>query len=157
MTIEPSDRGFLLSQTQTIPKPLSQVWTFFSRPENLEQLTPKFLKFRILTPSPIEMKKGALIDYKISLFGVPMKWKTEIKEYEPSSSFVDQQLKGPYALWHHTHAFEDHGDHTVMHDYVEYRVPFGPLGSVAHGLFVKRTLAQIFEYRRQAVEEIFAH
>ena len=103
MTIEPIENGFLLSQSQEIDQPLDRVWEFFSRPENLERLTPGFLKFKILTPSPIEMKVGALIDYRISLFGLPMNWRTEITAYTPKSHFVDEQQKGPYALWHHTH------------------------------------------------------
>ncbi len=157
MTIEPTPDGFVLTQTQDIAQPRDRVWAFFSRPENLETLTPKFLKFKILTEGPIPMEAGALIDYRISLFGLPMKWRTEITDYDPPNSFVDQQLKGPYARWHHTHTFEDLGDRTLMHDRVEYRVPLGPLGSVAHGLFVQRTLRKIFEYRREMVDTVFAN
>ena len=102
------------------------------------------------------MKIGALIDYRISLFGLPMNWRTEITAYTPKSHFVDEQQKGPYALWHHTHTFEDLGGRTLMHDHVKYRVPMGPLGSIAHGLFVRRTLTQIFEFRRRAVDDVFA-
>ena len=144
-----------MRQVQLIRQPLPEVWAFFSNAENLERLTPAFLKFRILTPCPIEMAVGALIDYRISLFGMPMTWKTEITEYEPQTHFVDNQLKGPYARWHHTHRFESVPEGTRMTDEVEYRVPLGPLGAIAHGPFVRRTLGKIFAYRGQAVSEVF--
>ncbi len=155
MNIEPIESGYRLTQEQFIPKPLDDVWQFFSNAENLERLTPKFLNFKILTPCPIEMGKGAKIDYRIKLFGVPMNWRTEILAYEPKHMFIDNQMSGPYARWHHTHTFEAADGGTMMTDDVEYRVPLGPLGSIAHGLFVRRTLGQIFTYRRDAVTEIF--
>ena len=154
-SIEPYEHGHRLTQVQLIEQPLSEVWEFFSNAENLQRLTPAFLKFKILTPCPIEMRVGALIDYRISLFGVPMTWKTEITEYTPKKHFVDNQIKGPYARWHHTHRFEEVPGGTRMTDEVEYRVPMGALGSMAHGLFVRRTLGQIFAFRGQAVAEVF--
>ncbi len=138
-----------------IPRPRDQVWAFFSRPENLERLTPEFLRFRILTPGPIRMEVGALIDYRIHLFGLPMAWRTEITGCNPPAGFTDEQRRGPYARWHHTHTFEDHGSRTVMHDRVEYQLPLGPLGVGGHYLFVRRTLTAIFGTRRQRVAQFF--
>ena len=153
--IEPFEGGHRLTQVQLIRQPLPDVWEFFSNAENLQRLTPGFLKFQILTPTPIDMGVGTLIDYRISLFGVPMTWKTEITEYTPQKHFVDNQIKGPYSRWHHTHRFESVPEGTRMTDEVEYRVPLGGLGSIAHGLFVRRTLGQIFAFRGQAVSEVF--
>ncbi len=154
-TIERLDQGYVLTQRQLIAQPLERVWAFFSAAENLEQLTPNFLSFKILTPCPIEMEVGSLIDYRISLFGVPMTWRTEITEYVPMERFADNQLKGPYGRWYHTHTFERVEGGTMMVDRVEYRVPMGGLGRLAHGLFVGRTLRKIFGYRRSAVDSIF--
>ena len=95
MTIEPNGNEYILHQEQFIPEPLDRVWEFFSNAENLERLTPDFLNFKILTPTPIDMFEGTLIDYRIRLFGVPMNWRTEIIHLEPKVRFVDQQLKGP--------------------------------------------------------------
>ncbi len=101
------------------------------------------------------MEEGALIDYRIRLFGVPMQWRTEIVELCPPSHFVDLQLRGPYARWHHSHHFESVPGGTLMTDRVEYRVPLGPLGALAHGIFVRRNLERIFGFRRTAAEEVF--
>lgn len=139
---------YVLKQEQRLSAPLDEVFLFFSRPENLERLTPDFLGFKLLTPRPIPMHVGAIIDYVVSLNGVPMRWTTCISEYAPPHRFVDVQLKGPYSLWHHTHTFEADGDETIIRDEVHYVLPFGPLGHVAHGLLVKRQLAQIFQFRK---------
>ena len=156
MKFESNGRQFALIQEQFIPQPLDRVWDFFSNAENLESLTPEFLNFRILTPTPISMYAGTLIDYRIKLFGVPMKWRTEIKQWEPGANFVDQQLSGPYRLWHHQHTFEAVDGGTKMVDRVDYALPLGFLGRIAHMLFVKRTLARIFRYRYEAVDSIFS-
>ena len=156
MKFESNGRQFALIQEQFIPQPLDRVWDFFSNAENLESLTPEFLNFRILTPTPISMYAGTLIDYRIKLFGVPMKWRTEIKQWEPGANFVDQQLSGPYRLWHHQHTFEAVDGGTKMVDRVDYALPLGFLGRIAHVLFVKRTLARIFRYRYEAVDSIFS-
>ncbi|MET0793048.1 MAG: SRPBCC family protein [Polyangiaceae bacterium] len=146
-----------LERTQRIERPLPEVFAFFADAANLEAITPQFLRFRILTRPPIEMREGALIDYEISLLGVPMQWHTRIAVWEPNVRFVDEQLVGPYAYWHHTHAFEAQGNATLMRDTVLYREPFGPLGAVAHTLFVARTLARIFDYRQAAIEREFSN
>ncbi len=146
---------FQLERSQHVPRPLPEVFDFYANAENLEVLTPRFLRFRILSPTPIEMKAGARIDYQLSLFGVPMRWRTRITVWEPGVRFVDEQESGPYASWRHTHTFEADGDGTLIHDHVAYALPFGALGALAHGLFVRRTLGRIFDFRREAVARVF--
>lgn len=131
------------------------MFSFFADAANLERMTPPQLGFTILTPQPIEMKKGARIDYRIKLYGIPMKWKTVIDEYEPDDRFIDVQLKGPYAVWRHTHTFIDVEGGTELGDRVVYELPFGPLGRVVHAAFVRRQLAQIFDYRERVMRELF--
>lgn len=142
---------YSLDQQQLVRRPLQDVFGFFADPCNLERLTPPFLGFKILTPSPIAMQPGALIDYRISLRGLPLRWRTRIESYEPGRSFVDVQLEGPYRLWRHTHEFEETAEGTLVRDHVDYALPLGPLGRLAHALMVKRDLQQIFAYRRQAI------
>jgi ligand-binding SRPBCC domain-containing protein len=101
------------------------------------------------------MRAGTLIDYRLSLFGVPFDWRTEIEAWEPEVRFVDVQLRGPYARWHHTHTFADAPGGTLIGDTVEYRLPLGPLGELAHALLVRRQLATIFEHRRRVVEAMW--
>lgn len=145
-----------LERTQIIAAPRERVFEFFSAAENLERLTPPFLSFRIVTPLPIEMKQGARIEYRIGLAGVPMRWLTEISEWRPSERFVDEQLRGPYRYWRHLHEFRDASGGTEMRDLVDYELPLGLLGSLAHTVAVKRTLSRIFAYRFQAVAAAFA-
>ena len=147
-------KTYRIEQEQWIPKGRKDVFKFFSDAFNLQALTPSFLNFRILTAPPIDIQEGTLIDYKISLFGIPMKWKTRIERFETDTMFVDQQIRGPYSLWHHTHTFEDSDDGTLMRDIVDYRLPFGPLGLLAHTLFVRRTLKRIFQYRYDSLERL---
>jgi ligand-binding SRPBCC domain-containing protein len=135
-----------------VPRPRPEVFAFFADAGNLEELTPSFLGFQILTPQPVEMRPGALIDYRIRLSGFPMKWRTEISAWEPPHRFVDEQLKGPYRLWIHEHTFEEDGDGTVVIDFVRYAVPFGTL---ANRLLVARDVRKIFAYREQRLKEIF--
>jgi ligand-binding SRPBCC domain-containing protein len=149
-------RRHRLERLQLIEAPRSRVFEFFSAAENLERLTPPFLRFQILTPLPIPMKRGQLIEYRIALGGVPMRWLTEITSWQPNDSFVDLQLKGPYRLWHHLHEFRDapRGG-TEMRDVVDYELPFGPLGSLAHALTIRRLLERIFDFRQQEIERAF--
>lgn len=144
----------VLRQVQRLEAPLHVVFPFFAKPENLERLTPKSLGFKVLTPSPIPMHVGAIIDYVVSLNGLPMRWTTAISEFDPPHRFVDVQLKGPYSFWHHTHTFEDLGDATVVRDEVNYALPGGPLGQLAHAALVKRQLDQIFRFRRAVLEGV---
>ena len=145
----------MLRREQRLPGPPDAVFPFFADAGNLEAITPGWLAFRIVTPRPLEMRAGALIEYRLRLHGVPVAWLTRIEEWGPDPlrpRFVDAQLKGPYALWHHTHEFEPDGaGGTLMRDTVRYALPFGPLGEIARRLFVARDLAAIFDFRADAV------
>ena len=126
-----------------------QVFPFFAEAANLEAITPPWLRFRIITPGPIEMREGALIEYRLRLHGLPIRWRTRIDEWEPGVRFVDRQLSGPYRLWHHTHEFEPAGDgRTLMRDTVRYALP--ALDRLTHPL-VRRDLRRIFDFRAQAI------
>ncbi len=135
-----------------LPRPRAEIFPFFAEARNLEKLTPPWLKFEVLTPDPIAMRAGALIDYRIHVRGVPIRWRTEIVAWEPPHRFIDTQLNGPYRLWHHTHTFEDRGDSTLCRDEVRYW-PRG--GALIDWLFVRRDVTQIFKYRRKTLLELF--
>lgn len=131
-----------------------EVFEFFSNAENLERLTPPELKFHIVTPLPIKIKKGALIDYELSLYGLPIKWRTEITHWDPPFEFIDTQRRGPYKQWIHSHRFiEPEPGKTMMEDEVRYRLPLEPLGDLAQ-FFVERQLKYIFGYRRKVIAEL---
>ncbi|HQV69225.1 MAG TPA: SRPBCC family protein [Thermoflexales bacterium] len=137
-----------------LPLPRPKVFEFFADATNLERITPPEMRFVITSPQPITIKQGALIDYSLSLFGVPFGWRTLIAEWQPNDYFVDKQLRGPYALWEHRHSFFDAPDGgTINRDEVTYRLPLSPLGDVAYPL-VRAQLGRIFAYRQQAVREI---
>jgi ligand-binding SRPBCC domain-containing protein len=146
---------YRLERTLTIPRPRADVFPFFADAANLERLTPPFLGFQILTPRPIAMGPGTRIEYRIKLNGISMKWRTLIETYEPGVMFVDTQERGPYKVWRHTHTFEDVPGGTRLGDVVEYQLPLGPLGSLAHALFVRRQLTTIFDYRAKVMTEMF--
>jgi len=145
----------VIETVQWVPTPLDQVFAFFAQPENLGELTPPQMRFEILTPPPLVMKAGALIDYRIALGPLPMRWRTLITHYDPPHGFVDEQLRGPYDLWHHRHTFASRDGGTEIRDTVTYRLPFGPLGRLVQALAVKRQLAGIFAYREKRVAELF--
>jgi ligand-binding SRPBCC domain-containing protein len=130
-----------------VPEPIDRVFDFFSRAGNLETITPPFLRFRILTPSPIAMRPGTLIEYALRVHGIPMRWLTRIEEWDPPHRFVDVQLRGPYRLWRHSHCFVPIDGGTEMTDTVEYALPFGPLGALIHYFVVAREIRSIFDYR----------
>ena len=131
----------VLRREQRLPGPPAEVFPFFADAGNLEAITPQWLAFRIVTPRPIEMRAGALIEYRLRLHRLPVSWLTRIEEWEPGVRFVDMQLHGPYRLWHHTHEFEPDGaGGTVMRDTVRWALPLGPLGEVARRAFVARDL-----------------
>jgi len=140
---------------QRVARPRSEVFAFFSNAANLEKITPASLRFEILTPLPVEMRAGALIDYRIRLFGFPFHWRTLIESFEPESRFVDVQLRGPYRSWRHLHQFVDQGASTLMHDRVDYEVPFGPLGELAAARFVRGEVERIFAHRHKVIQELF--
>ena len=142
----------MLRREQRLPGTPDEVFPFFADAHNLEAITPPWLGFRVLTPQPIEMRPGALIEYRLALHGLPLSWLTRIEEWVPGERFVDAQLAGPYALWHHTHEFApDPGGGTLMRDTVRYALPYGPFGEIARRLFVARDLEAIFDHRTQAV------
>jgi len=153
-TLTRIDRGWRFEHVHIIARPLSEVFPFFERPENLGAITPPWLRFRILTPTPVPMHVDARIDYRLALFGVPLRWRTRIVRHEPGRAFVDEQESGPFALWHHTHEFRAHPRGTWMLDRVDFRAPLGPIGTVAHHLFVGRLVRRIFEHRRARIAEI---
>jgi ligand-binding SRPBCC domain-containing protein len=142
----------VLRREQSLPGAPEDVFPFFADARNLEAITPPWLGFRVVTPQPIGMRPGALIEYRLKLRGVPLRWRTRIAVWDPPRRFVDVQLSGPYRLWHHTHDFEPDGEGgTVMRDTVRYALPLGPLGAVAHELLVRRDLAAIFDFRHTAI------
>ena len=143
-----------LEREQYIDRPLGDVFDFFAEAHNLERITPPWLSFQVLTPDPIEMGVGALIDYRLRVHGLPLRWTSRIEDWEPGRSFVDRQLRGPYGLWHHRHTFAQRGGGTVVRDEVDYAMPFGAVGDLAHPLFVRRDLERIFTYRHEAVPRL---
>jgi len=145
----------LLEREQWIPAPLARVAAFFADAANLEALTPPWLRFRILTPLPIEMCADARIEYRLRLAGVPLRWRTRIAKWDPPCSFVDVQERGPYALWEHTHCFRPVEGGVLMADRVRYALPWGALGEIAHAAAVKASLAAIFDYRFARIREHF--
>ena len=143
---------FVLRREQRLPGAPDEVFPFFADAGNLEAITPPWLRFAIVTPRPVAMGVGTLIEYRLALHGLPISWLTRIEEWVPSQRFVDVQLSGPYRLWHHTHEFEPAGaGGTLMRDTVRYALPGWPLGEVAHALVVRRDLAAIFAFRHQEV------
>jgi hypothetical protein len=148
-----SDGPFLLVREQYLPAAPAELFPFFADAQNLERITPPWLGFRIVTPHPIDMREGARIDYRLRLAGIPVRWRTAICEWKPNERFVDEQERGPYALRRHEHVFTALGDGTVMLDRVEYRLPMGRLGRVAHAVAVRATLSAIFDYRFDRIRE----
>ncbi len=147
----------VLERSQLITGTLEEVWDYFSSPENLNELTPNNMGFKILTKTPIpKMHEGQIIEYKVSpILGIPLYWKTIIKEVVPLKSFVDQQAKGPYKLWRHTHTYTQQGGQVLMTDKVEYLLPFGYLGQMLNPVFVRSRLEEIFDYRYERIEQSF--
>lgn len=143
---------FLLRTATRLPAAVSDVFAFFADPFRLQDITPPWLDFRVLTPPPIAMRSGTLIDYRLRLHGWPIRWRTEIVAWDPPLRFIDVQLRGPYRLWHHEHVFVPIEGGTRVDDLVRYRVPGGRL---VERLCVRRDLVRIFEYRRQRLLETF--
>ena len=143
----------VLERSTWIPRPVGEVSRFFSDVSNLERITPPELRFRILTPLPVEIRHGALIDYRLSLLGVPFGWRTEITCWEPPHRFVDTQRSGPYRQWIHLHEFTPERDGTRMRDRVDYLLPLGRLGLAGLPL-VRRQLDRIFDFRESALHDL---
>ncbi len=142
-----------LRASTLLPVPRAEAFAFFAEAANLGRITPPELDFRITQAPPGGIREGALIGYRLGLFGVPFSWLTEITRWEPDRLFVDEQRRGPYALWHHTHTFSDEGGGTRIDDVVRWRLPLAPFGEVAYPL-VTWQLNRIFAYREQAVRRI---
>lgn len=142
----------VLQREQILPGSPDEVFPFFADARNLEAITPPLLRFAVATPEPIEMGAGTLIQYRLRLHGAPVSWLTSIQAWDPPHRFVDVQVRGPYALWHHTHTFSEHPGGTLMRDVVRYAIGFGPLGALAHRAFVRRDVEAIFDFRRDELE-----
>ena len=152
-SIEPQDGGFLLTSCVRLPRPRAEVFPFHTDARNLDRLTPRRLRFRVLTPDPIEMRAGLHIDYRLWVRWIPIRWQSEITVWDPPKRFVDEQRRGPYRWWKHEHTFVEANNNTLVTDRVHYGVPGGDF---IHNLFVRRNLEQIFAFRTAKLIEIFA-
>ena len=150
-------REELVLVTQDLPRPRSEVFSFFADPANLQRLTPPWLHFEVITPGPLPRGENAVFEYQLRVRGLSIRWRTLIEAFDEGSRFVDRQITGPYALWHHTHLFEDlPGGGTRITDRVRYRVGWGFAGRIATALWVRRDIERIFAYRKQVLEELFS-
>ncbi|MEZ5078218.1 MAG: SRPBCC family protein [Solirubrobacterales bacterium] len=148
---------YLLERSQRVEVPPERAFAVFGDALNLEPMSPPWLHFEVTTPGEISMGAGTLLDYRLRLHGVPIRWRTLIETWEPPHRFLDRQLKGPYSLWEHSHEFEPDGEGgCVMTDRVRYAIPFGPLGKLAEKALVRRDLERIFDYRRGAFADLVA-
>ena len=147
-----ADEAFTLTSEQWLPRVLPEVFAFFADAGNLDALTPSWLRFETLTPRPIVMRVGARIDYRLRLRGLPIRWQSEITEWQPPHRFVDEQRRGPCQIWHHEHTFTGRSG-TLVRDRVRYAV-FG--GELVERLFVRRDLEKIFAYRQRRLGELFS-
>lgn len=153
--LEPYKNGkYFFSVKQYIPKDIDSVFSFFSDAKNLEHITPPLLSFHVTHMSTKNMHKGTLIDYKLKLKGIPLKWRTLISEWNPPHDFVDTQLSGPYKIWHHTHRFEKLGNGTLISDEVQYKLPLGFLGQMMASSLVQNDVEKIFKFRREVIHKL---
>lgn len=147
---------YQLHSKQALPISKGDAWNFLSDPNNLKIITPNHMGFNILSGADRQMFPGQIIQYKVSPFsGYTTKWVTEITHVRVGEYFVDEQRFGPYALWHHKHFIKEISDGVEMEDIIDYKIPFGVLGQLAHGLFVKKQLLEIFRYREARLTELF--
>lgn len=150
--VRKADGSYLLSSGTLVNSPLERSFEFFANAENLDLITPPWLRFRMITKSPITMSKGTEIQYRLRIHRVPVSWRSEIAIWEPPFRFADRQVSGPFKYWNHSHQLsEDPSGRTLITDQVEYKVPFGKF---AHSIFVGKDLLKIFEFRNQQVEKI---
>ena len=144
---------YIFNQTQKIKANLNDVFEFFQKPENLAKVTPAWIRFSIKSNPPLVMKEGAEFEYTIRLYGIPVNWKTRIAKYSPPNIFIDEQLKGPYKIWIHTHKFQQVDGHVIMEDSVNYDLFGGIFKKLIHLLFVKNSVEKIFKYRKEVIEK----
>ncbi len=144
----------VLEREQWLPRPIDEVFVFFSRPENLQVITPPWLDFRMVE-APKELSKGSLIRYRLRWRRMPIWWTTQISEWNPPYRFADRELSGPYALWNHEHDLIEHRGGTTMRDRVTYALPFGPVGRLAHWSVVKGDVRKIFDFRAETMRRLF--
>jgi len=147
-------RTHLLEREQWLPKPLDQVFSFFSRPENLQVITPPWLDFQMVE-APAALNAGSLIRYRLRWRLIPIRWTTEISEWNPPHRFVDRALSGPYALWNHEHCFAAQNGGTIMSDRVTYALPFGWIGNLVRWALVRRDVEAIFDFRARTMQRLF--
>ena len=145
-------KAYWLKKSIWLPQPRAKIFEFFSNPGNLDRLTPAWLNFAILTPASSKMKQGSLLDYRLRIRGIPIRWQSEIAVWEPPHRFVDRQTIGPYSLWVHEHIFEEHDNGTLVGDNVEYAVPGG---RIVQKFLVAPDIERIFHYRHKILEELF--
>lgn len=145
----------VLRRTKVVPGSLHEVFAFHTDPMNLEALTPPWLAFKVLDSTDPVVRLGTRIRYRLRLHGIPMGWESRISEFEEGRSFADEMLSGPYKRWYHRHTFRAVEGGVQIEDVVEYALPFGPLGRLAHALLVRRQLRQIFDYRAEAIDRLF--
>ena len=144
-------KDHVLKTRMELPLKRSDVFPFFCEIANLERITPPALHFRIITPQPIEISLGTIVDYRLQLYSVPFRWKSKITAWRPPEEFVDEQILGPYKLWIHRHQFYEENGGTIIHDSVRYQLPLWPLGEVMYPL-IRQQLKHIFTYRQQATQ-----
>lgn len=150
-----SSPSFQLRRSQLVPAPLPDVFRFFEDPKNLERITPPFLRFRVLDATDEEVRLGTRIRYRLRWQIFPIRWESRISEYEKNVMFADEMLRGPYRSWYHRHWFEAVAGGVEITDVVDYTLPLGPLGTLAHSVVVRRQLREIFDYRRDAIDSLF--
>jgi len=148
---------YQLRKTQNIPISVSEAWDFFSKPDNLAKITPEYMNFKILSKSDAgEMYPGMFITYTVSpLFHLSLNWATEITQIKQHKYFIDNQVKGPYKIWHHEHHFKAIDGGTEMRDVLFYDMPYGFLGRLVHKLFIQKRVEEIFEFRERKIKELF--
>lgn len=145
---------YCLDREQWLPRPIDEVFHFFSRPENLQVITPPWLDFRMVE-SPTVLQPGSLIRYRLRWRGMPIRWTTEISKWNPPAGFVDREISGPYAMWNHEHWFVERDRGTTMRDRVTYALPLGLAGRVAQRMFVGRDLESLFDFRAEKIRRLF--
>lgn len=143
---------FTLDTELWLPRPIDEVFAFFADATNLERITPPFLRFAVTTPQPIDLRRGATIDYKLKVHGLPLRWRSVIAAWDPPHRFVDEQVKGPYRKWVHEHTFESRDGGTLIRDHIDYAVPGG---RIINKLVVRRDLDRIFNFRTEKLRELF--